>query len=188
MLFKYGFDGSGCHSIYNLKSEEIEDGIHEENMFTSFICPIYLKDLENNRLIWYNPAPSSPINCRPYRMIYKIETKELIQQEHEYILLEIRNLEISLFQNTVEVESILILTFIDGKVFNYLNDNSSTTSCIICVPRATPKDMNAIEEIKKNISRKAISYGISPLHLLINSLRFTLHLSYRVPLDKWLIK
>ena len=56
-------------------------------------------------------------------MIYKIETKELIQQEHEYILQEIRNLEISLFQNTVEVESILILTFIDGKVFNYLNDN-----------------------------------------------------------------
>ena len=49
--------------------------------------------------------------------------------------------------------------------------------------------MNAIEEIKKKtISRKAISYGISPLHLLINSLEFILHLSYRLPLKKWAIK
>ena len=189
MLYKYGFDGSGCHSIYNLKSDEKEDGIHESNMFTSFICPIYLKDLENNKLIWYNPAPSSPIYCRPYRMTHKMENQELIQKEHEEILTEIRNLEISLIFNTMEVESKFILTMIDGKVFNHLNENKSSASCIICVPKTTPKHMNKIEDImKKSVSRKALSYGISPLHLLINSLEFILHLSYRLPLKKWAIK
>ena len=194
ILYKYGFDGSGCHSIYNYKDIESEKSSNEEaynqtQLFTSFICPIYIKDAHDSSLLWYNPSPSSPVYCRPLRMIYKAETEEIVKIEHSKIKDEIENLIDTKILNKIEFHHEFIQTMMDGKVTRIVTDGKSSSVCYICDPPTTPTNMNDLTQLlKKNICKEKLCYGIAPLHLYINTMECVLHISYRLPFKKWSIK
>lgn len=89
----------------------------------------------------------------------------------------------------VQVHHKLILTMVDGKVCQALTNTPSAASCFICKPRTNPSAMNNLKEIQdKDIDENALSYGLSPLHLLINTMECILHIAYRVKLKTWMIR
>lgn len=92
LVTKYGFDGSGSHSLYAMKSDGDDDNVSETNMFTVFLCPIKLVVKGAHNIIWQNPAPSSPMYCRPLRLKFTKETPDLIRAEYGSIKQEIENL------------------------------------------------------------------------------------------------
>ena len=62
-------------------------------------------------------------------------------------------------------------------------------SCYMCSPPTNPSGMNKLNTIiSKDIARDTLAYGISPLHLLINTMECVLHIAYRLKLKQWAIK
>ena len=186
ILYKYGFDGSGCHSIYNYKdNSEVKDtsssdeNYKESQLFTSFICPVFVKSTTNSKLIWYNPSPSSPVFCRPLRMQYKSETEHTVQQEHNIIKDQIENLINTKISNDIEIKHTFIQTMVDGKVNRLINKGTSTSVCYICEPPANPSNIKDIQNLlNKDFIQVKLSFGMAPLHLYINIMECVLHISY----------
>ena len=48
-----------------------------------------------------------------------------------------------------------------------------------------PSQMNNLDLIKNKTTRSTLSYGIYPLHLLMNAMECILHLSYKLSTKKW---
>lgn len=189
MLTKYGIDGSGNQSLYSIKfDQELHSNINETSIVSSFICPVRLSLIDTNKIVWQNPSPSSPFYCRPIKLKFIKESPELVRQE----ISEIQEAIVNLFPTEVDnikVHHKLILTMVDGKVCQALTNTPSASSCYICKPRTNPSAMNNLRGIEdKEIDDNALSYGISPLHLLINSMECILHIGYRLKLQTWMVK
>lgn len=189
LLSKYGIDGSGDQSLYAIKfNQEIHSDVNEASMLSSFICPVRLSLKDENKIIWQNPAPSSPFYCRPIKLTFKKETAELTRQEILILEEAIKKLVPTVVDN-IEVHHKLMLTMVDGKVCQALTNTPSAASCYICKPRTNPSAMNDLNVIEnKEIDEKALSFGLSPLHLLINTMECILHIAYRMKIKKWMIK
>lgn len=188
IIIKYGFDGSGSHSLYGMKVNEMSSEVAETQMFASFICPIRVICKETKAILWQNPVPSSPVYCRPLRIKFAKETKELIRSEHNSIESEIQDLTPTI-EGDITVHYTLIPTMVDGKVCQALSNTPSSSSCFLCQPVTKPSQMNKINEIKgKEVSREYLKYSISPLHLLINTMECVLHIAYRLDLKVWSVK
>lgn len=189
LLWKCGLDGSGCHSIYDIQYDEGRyDGISEENIFSAFLCPLRLYVKGSNTLLWNNPVPSSPIYCRPLRVIFKKETATLIKSEWDSLKTEIDNL-VTTHTDNYEIHHKIILTMVDGKICQALTNTSSAATCYMSHPPTNPSSMNALDAIiAKEIRRETLSYGIAPLHLLINSMECVLHIGYRLRIKSWAAK
>lgn len=80
---KWGFDGSSGHSIYKQKFET--DILQNENIFVTSLVPLRLIDSATNYVIWKNPRPSSTKFCRPLRLQWIHESKEVSKEEEQYI-------------------------------------------------------------------------------------------------------
>ena len=75
---------------------------------------------------------------------------------------------------------------IDGKVSQTLSGSKSSSTCGICSPPTKPSLMNDLSAIKeKSPSAEMLRYGISPLHLYLNSLDLVLHLAYKIDAKVW---
>ena len=130
---KLGFDGSSGQSEYKQRFQDVT----LSDFFTSTV-PIKLSLCENpNVVIWKNSRPSSTRFCRPIKVQFARETKELTLREKENIESQINNLQ--LFEMTlpednicVRITFVIYLTMIDSKVGNVLTDNNSTQKCFIC--------------------------------------------------------
>lgn len=187
LVTKYGFDGSGSQSLYAMKVDAGQD-ICETNLFASFICPIKLIVKDTNTIIWHNPTPSSTRYCRPLRLQFVKETEDVIRSEHASIKREIDDLQ-PYVEGDITVYHTLILTMVDGKVCQVLSGTPSSSTCFMCHPKTNPSRMNNIEEIKrKETSLENIKFGLSPLHLYINTMECVLHIAYRMKLKTWCVK
>lgn len=110
---KWGFDGTSGFSNY----KQVTTGGSEDNtLFITSMVPICLMDELTNEIIWQNPTCSSVRYCRPIRLQYVKESKEVSQFEEKYMGEQISNL--SLFQTEFgTVNFNMELTMIDGKVY-----------------------------------------------------------------------
>ncbi|XP_076034196.1 uncharacterized protein LOC143020994 isoform X2 [Oratosquilla oratoria] len=189
LLTKYGIDGSGDQALYSIKfNQELHSDVSEASILSSFICPIRLSLRDCNKIIWQNPAPSSPFYCRPVKLSFSKETAENTRQEILELQEAIANLPPTVIEN-VEVHHKLILTMVDGKVCQALTNTPSAASCYICKPKTNPSAMNNLQTIEeKEIDENAFSFGLSPQHLLINTMECILHIGYRMKLKTWMIK
>lgn len=139
-----------------------------------------------NKIIWQNPVPSSPRYCRPIRIRFVHETKDITNEEISYIENQIKNLKKSEITRTngviLIIKHTLAFTMIDAKVCNAATNTSSTMRCYIC--GQTSKDFNNL--IKKNIENPdTLKFGLSTLHARIRFFESLLHLSYKIPIRKW---
>lgn len=74
---------------------------------------------------------------------------------------------------------------IDAKVCNAATNTMSTMKCYIC--GETSKDFNKLS-LKKEVDPNTIKFGLSILHARIRFFENLLHLSYKIPVQKWQIK
>ena len=190
LIFKCGFDGSTNHSIFNFKTKNSDEN-SEGSLISTFICPIrlFIKDNnENNTILWNNKYPNSPKFCRPLKLIQKKETKENLQIIYSEIQKEITNL--SVFRDSkINVKFENVMTMLDGKAIKAIMNDSSPSVCKICIPSTPPIQMNKLNEInKKKVNKNYLDFGLSPLHLWINSLDCMLHISYRMKLKTWAVR
>ena len=115
LQIKYGFDGTSANSYKQRWNNEIGDDSH---IFCLSRVPLQLMNNETKMIFWKNPAPSSTRFCRPIRMQFAKETKELTKAEERNLKDQINNLKpIKIAGYKVIVE--LHLTMIDGKVSNF---------------------------------------------------------------------
>lgn len=124
-------------------------------------------------MIWKNPHPSSYQWCRPIKVLYKKETKELVCQEIDDIKMQIAKLKPGSI-NGISVMYEMYLTMLDGKSINSLT-GYGTQTCYIC--GATPTQMNNLEKVKqREVTEANFSYGMTPLHLWIRFLECVLQI------------
>merc|ERR1711872_338068 len=149
------------------------------------ICPIKVVHKSSSSLLWHNPVPSSPIYCRPVKLEFIKEKDEVINQEFQRMAKEIDNIHPTIVEDIIAFHE-FIPTMVDGKVTQSLSGSKSSSTCTIRDPPTKPSQMNDLSAIKKKKpSQEMLSYGISPLHLYLNSLDLVLHLAYRIEIKVW---
>lgn len=115
LLTKYGIDGSGNQSLYSIKfNQELHSDINEGSIVSSFICPVRLSLKDSKKIIWQNPAPSSPFYCRPIKLSFSKETADSIGQEILKLQEAIINLVPTVVENITAYYK-LILTMVMGR-------------------------------------------------------------------------
>ena len=59
LMYKFGFDGSGGHSIFNQVNND-----ETNNLILTVVCPLELKD-NFGQVVWTEPSPNAPKSQRP---------------------------------------------------------------------------------------------------------------------------
>ena len=120
--------------------------------------------------------------------MHKAETKENLKSLHDDIKTEINSLQTLKIAN-INIKFETLLTMLDGKAIKAIMGDSSPSVCKICIPSTTPKQMNKLDIIiNKKINENYLEFGLSPLHLWINTLECMLHISYRMKLKCWSVR
>lgn len=171
LIYKWGCDGS-TQSQYKQKFEE--DGNSDANIFLSSLVPLRL--MCGNTIIWQNREPSSPRHCRPIRIRYVKEDKDITNDEISYIENQASNLQAKII-DTIRINHVLLPTMVDGKVCNAATNTSSTLRCYIC--NKTSKDFNDLSTTNAE-NPETFKFGLSILHARIRFFEFLLHLSYKL--------
>lgn len=188
LMTKWGFDGSSGHSSY--KQAFHGSQASDSAVFITSIVPLRLvcdPDGRNQKIVWQNPRPSSTRYCRPLKIAFMKESSEVSVAEKNRVDTEIQQLqnsELNFHGRFISVSHKMIFAMIDGKICNALTKTTSTQKCYIC--GATSKDFNDIDTmITRPISTQNLQFGISVLHGWIRFFECLLHISYKLPIQKW---
>ncbi|KAL4721260.1 hypothetical protein ACJJTC_000227 [Scirpophaga incertulas] len=183
LIFKWGCDGSQ-QAQYKQKFANSSDS--DANIFQSSLVPLQLISKSTKKVIWNNPLPSSPRYCRPMRIRFIHETKDVTNEEISYYREQIDQLtetKVTFRSYEAVVHHKLLFTMIDGKVCNSATNTGSTMRCYIC--KATSKDFNKLEMFKETAEIQHLEFGLSILHARIRFFETLLHISYKIPIKKW---
>ncbi|GAB0089559.1 hypothetical protein DMENIID0001_041250 [Sergentomyia squamirostris] len=110
----------------------------DQHIFQSSLVPIRLQVNDGStqpKVIWKNPVTSSSRFCRPIRVRFIKESKDVIKDEFKHINEQISRLEKTKFSNGDRVGFIrhtLIHTMVDGKVIHTVMGDICTRKCYIC--------------------------------------------------------
>ena len=193
LVCKWGYDGSSSQSQYK-QSGVSNDG----QIFHTSLVPLQLT--RGDSVVWQNRTPSSTRFCRPLKLEYVKETKEINISEDGYWNEQISQLQPHTVRldkepdddsetdsGTDHVDVIitfhLLETMIDGKVHANVT-RTSTQCCTIC--KASPKQMNDLEGVRKrDIDSASLMLGLSTMHAWIRFFEAIVHLSYKLDIQKW---
>ena len=182
LICKWGCDGSQ-QTQYKQKFQNDADS--DENIFQSSFVPIQLIcSINNNKLIWQNPTPSSPHYCRPIRIRFVKESTDITNEEIEYVQSSVNTLqdtEVTLGDTLFSVKHTMKPTM----VCNAATQTTSTMRCYIC--GATCKDFNNLTK-SREVKPDTLKFGLSILHARIRIFESLLHLSYKLPVKKWQLR
>lgn len=182
IILKWGCDGSQ-QSQFKQKFQNTTDS--DANIFQSSLVPLRLVVRTNGKIIWQNPTPSSVRFCRPIRIRFISETKDVTKEEIIYVENQVKNLtetQVPTSDGIAKIKHTMLFTMIDGKVCNAATDTSSTMRCYIC--GQTSKVFNKLNK-GQNIKPEALQFGLSVLHARIRFFESLLHLAYKLPIKKW---
>lgn len=173
--------------MYKQRFLEDESHFKDDSIFVTSLIPLTLTD-DFETPLWINKSPQSVRFCRPLRIEFAKETKELILAKKSNLESQIQNLTDFTYSFSIDRKIVvtfsLHLTLIDGKVLNIITGTKSCQVCPIC--GASPKDFMKTTEIS-NFKAKIENpnYGISPLHAWIRFFEFVLKIYYKLQLEKW---
>ncbi|GBN65799.1 hypothetical protein AVEN_274814-2-1, partial [Araneus ventricosus] len=131
LIIKWGCDGSQ-QSRFKQAFQNIGDS--DANIFQTSCVPIKLNANvhEKKKTIWQNPTPSSTRFCRPIRIRFVHETPDIINEEIRYIEDQINMLnktELPTEGGVLKIKLTVLLTMVDGKVYNAATGTTSTMKC-----------------------------------------------------------
>lgn len=185
IIYKWGLDGASGQSCYKQKFKNDPGNSTDASVLMIAMVPLRIKS--HDLVVWENPQPSSTKLCRPIKFDFIKETPETTNQQYKKVQDQMDKLNHSIVAVNDEVLTIrhkFFCTMIDGKTVNYLTSNPSHANCHICL--AKPSEMNNYESLKeKESDARYYKFGISPLHCWIRFLECLLHISYRLPFEKW---
>ena len=186
LICKWGYVGSSSQSQYK------QGGVSDDGqiLHTSLV-PLQL--LYGNSVVWQNRTPSSTRFCRPLKLEYVRETKEVNVREDAYWKDQVSELQphiVRLVETEMEAGHLdviitfrLLETMIDGKVHANVT-GTSTQCCTVC--KASPKQMNDIEEVRRrDVDSASLLLGLSTMHAWIRFFEAVVHLSYKLETKKW---
>lgn len=180
LICKWGCDGT-TQVQYKMKFENPEDS--DKHIFQSSMVPVQLVcgSKKKKTVVWKNPTPSSPRYCRPMRITFIRETKDVINQEIDYWKEKINNLQTTNFEGT-STKHTLLLTMVDGKVCNAATQTTSTMKCFIC-----GQSSSKFNDLTKKLpsTKTSLEFGLSILHAWIRIFESLLHVAYKLPVKKW---
>ena len=183
LLSKAGFDGQGGRNHYNVQNET--DCDYSSIMHTALV-PLKMTNSEN-KIVWINTDPNSIRTCRPLRIAWEKENNDSIKIEFNRLKTEYASIQPTEYiykDEKYKVNHIVIFTMFDGKSVSVLTNTPSNMTCPNC--KANPKDFNDLERVMQfKVDEDSLSFGISPLHMLIRALEYILHVSYRLDLTLW---
>ncbi|GLV46264.1 hypothetical protein CBL_12341 [Carabus blaptoides fortunei] len=113
LIFKWGCDGSQ-QTQYKQKFQNEADS--DAHILISSLVPVRL--INEKKVIWQNPVPSSPRFCRPIRMRFIKENKDITNDEIKYIENQAGNIQPTKVLENINIKHILLPTMVDGKVCN----------------------------------------------------------------------
>jgi len=188
LVYKWGCDGSSGHSEY--KQNFSRDGIKDSNLFLTTLVPLRLRNKDNKDLIyWQNSRPSSTRFCRPIRFEFEKESDDVTKTENARMERAIERLvetQIEAGGKVFKVEHVLILTMVDGKVVQTLQNTPGMNTCSHC--KATPTQMNKLHTVRNLVIKdEDLPFNIPSLHARIKFMECSLHISYRQTFLKWRI-
>ena len=177
-ICKWGYDGSSSQSQYK-QGGASDDG---QILHTSLV-PLQL--LYGNCVVWQNRTPSSTRFCRPLKLEYVRETKEVNVREDAFWKDQVSELQphtVRLAETEMEAGHLdVIITFrvletmLDGKVHANVT-GTSTQCCTVC--KASPKQMNDIEEVRRrDVDSASLLLGLSTMHAWIRFFEAVVHLT-----------
>ncbi|CAH0689249.1 unnamed protein product [Chilo suppressalis] len=187
LTYKWGCDGSQ-QAQYKQKFANNSDS--DANIFQSSLVPLQLISKSSKKIIWNNPSPS-PRYCRPMRIRFIHETKDVTNDEINYHKEQIKQLtgtKITFGSYEITVTHNLLFTMVDGKVCNSATNTTSAMRCYIC--KATSKDFNKLEKFieSETTELQNLEFGLSVLHARIRFFETLLHISYKLPIKKWQVR
>lgn len=158
IVIKWGCDGSQ-QSQYKQKFENSTDS--DSNIFQSSLVPLRLQsDVEGRKKIeWQNSVPSSPRFCRPIRIRFIHETKDVTNEEIQYIENQVNNLnktELTTSNGILYIEYKLLPTMVDAKICNAATNTNSTMRCYIC--GLTSKNFNNLSK-RVDVNPESLKFG-----------------------------
>jgi len=167
LITKWVCDGSQ-QSQFKQKFENNTDS--DANIFQSSLVPLRLViiiDGEQKKVIWQNPVPSSVRFCRPIRIRFINKSKDITNEEKDYIENQIKSLKETKFTFSHGINKIkhsLLFTMVDGKVCNAITNTASTMKCYIC--GQTSKVFKKLIEVEE-VNVETLQFGLSILHARI---------------------
>lgn len=187
VMYKWGLDGSGGHSIYkqNLSSSQYGDS----NIILSTIVPLEMSAKTNNskQIYWKNTKSSSPRYCRPIGFQLLKETSVNMKKEYDLVESQISKLKptiVTVSAKDLHFKHIIMCTMLDGKTCNVLTDTASTQTCNVC--KITPKDINNLPKVfSRKCDKDTYKFGISVLHCYLRFYELLLHVAYKLDLKQW---
>lgn len=190
LILSYGFDSSTGQAQFKQSFLGSNSSCFtDSSLLATTVIPLRLVDA-SGRPIWCNRSPQSTRFCRPLKLEFIKESKEVILKENNDLskqIEELENLTIQIEESkTVNIKFRMNLTVIDGKVLNILTGTKSTQSCPIC--GASSMDFLKIKDYKSEKFKPIetnLKFGISPLHCHIRFFEFILHLAYKNDIKKW---
>lgn len=108
-FIKYGFDGTNVHPYNNHISVEFN------HVICTSMVPLKLIDQVTQAVVWENKFPNSSRWCRPIRIQFGKESKELVLNETKRLKEQINNLEMCHVGHH-KINCDMKLTMVDGKV------------------------------------------------------------------------
>ena len=198
IIFKWGCDGSSGQSLYKQKFKN--DGSDEtcysdSDLFVVSIVPLQMYstrngNLDNKIILWQNNRPSSTRFCRPIKLLFEKETKEMAKREIHLIEKQIEELaptKVIIDKMEIQIFQKLVMTMVDGKICSAMTDISAQ-KCYVC--GASPKEMNSIELSTRTDTNDNFdfNFGLSTLHAWIRFFECLLHIAYRIDIKIWQVR
>lgn len=157
---KFGFDGSGGHSIFNQINND-----ETNNLILTVVCPLELKDQQGN-VVWTEPSPNSPRSQRPIMILTGKESSETLQAlqlfNNDISKVASEGFVVEMPEKAVNVKAINVSYCLDRKASNlYLGLGGAY--CDLC--HHSKEDCLDIEFIQNGIS---ITREIKSLHAIFN--------------------
>ena len=126
----------GITSRTNYKQSFADPNVDNTYVFTSFMCPLLLKNKASKTVIYENLSPGNEPKCRSIFIYFLKETAELTEQILNKIMGELTStLSININLQNGSIANLKISghsTMMDGKCLNVLMGNSATTRCHGC--------------------------------------------------------
>jgi hypothetical protein len=190
LIVSWGLDGSTGQSRYKqLRFDGLP--MNDSSLVATTLVPLQLKNNQNPNLpYWHNRRAQSSNFCRPIKLQFAKEDRQLIMRENASMQHQIRQLQpvkIDLGNDLkLDVDFNLHMTLIDGKVLNHITNTNSMQRCPLCGAR--PSEFNDISRINSDafpVPQHNLVYGVSPLHAWIRFFECCLKISYKLDIEKW---
>lgn len=185
LVAKWGCDGSSGHSEY--KQKFADDSLSDGSLFLTCMVPLRLQSTSDaSNIYWENPTPSSTRMCRPLRFELVQETAIVIRREVARVRAEIAGLErhaVIVREKSFVIDFSMILSMIDGKIVQILNDTPSMATCSLC--GAKPSEMNNVDALLARVPDASLLMAMSPLHARIKFMECILNVAYNMSFKTW---